>query len=122
MELEKLPEELTDCNCSICRKLGVLWTYYPPKQVKRSGETDIYIWGDRMLEFHRCKVCGCVVAWQDVDPTQERMGVNARLMDPAILSGVRVRYLDGAETWKVLAWMTHPPHASGPATAEPPKK
>ncbi len=27
------------------------------------------------------------------------MGVSARLMDPAILKGVRIRKLDGADTW-----------------------
>jgi hypothetical protein len=26
------------------------------------------------------------------------MGVNARLMDPEVLAGVRVRHLDGADT------------------------
>jgi hypothetical protein len=30
------------------------------------------------------------------------MGVNARLMDPAIVAAARVRLLDGADTWKVL--------------------
>jgi hypothetical protein len=30
------------------------------------------------------------------------MGVNARLMVPEVLSHVRVRHLDGADTWKYL--------------------
>jgi hypothetical protein len=28
----------------------------------------------------------------------DRMAVNARLMDPEVLSGARVRHLDGADT------------------------
>jgi len=30
------------------------------------------------------------------------MGVNVRLMPPQVLTGVRVRELDGANTWEVL--------------------
>jgi hypothetical protein len=99
------PETLTDCNCSICRRYGVLWAYYSPKDVKiiaADGASDIYMWGDRSLQFHRCKTCGCVTHWAAVDPKSDRMGVNARLMDPAILRPLRIRKLDGAVTFKYL--------------------
>ena len=33
---------------------------------------------------------------------RDRMGVNARLMDPEVVAGARVRHLDGADTWKYL--------------------
>lgn len=26
--------EVTECNCSICRRYGVLWAYYPPDRVR----------------------------------------------------------------------------------------
>jgi hypothetical protein len=99
------PETLTDCNCSICRRYGVLWAYYSPKDVKiaaAEGAADIYMWGDRSLGFHRCKTCGCVTHWAAADPKSDRMGVNARLMDPAILRPLRIRKLDGAVTFKYL--------------------
>jgi hypothetical protein len=32
----------------------------------------------------------------------DRMGVNTRMCDPAVLKGVRVRLLDGADTWDLL--------------------
>jgi hypothetical protein len=100
LEIDAAPAEVTDCNCSICRRYGVLWAYYPPQQVRRmpGGKTDIYMWDDRSLEFHRCAVCGCVTHWAAVDPTRDRMGVNARLMDPAVLARARLRRLDGAVT------------------------
>ncbi|HKD23283.1 MAG TPA: hypothetical protein VKB71_14805, partial [Rhizomicrobium sp.] len=79
VEVPGTPSELKDCNCSICRRNGTLWAYYSPKVVRVSGATDIYMWGDRMLELHRCKVCGCVTHWAPVDKTYDRMGVNARL-------------------------------------------
>jgi len=99
------PETVTDCNCSICRRYGVLWAYYSPNQVRivaTKGSTDIYMWGDRSIEFHRCKTCGCVTHWAPVDERSDRIGVNARLMDPNILRPLRVRKLDGAVTGKYL--------------------
>jgi len=105
LEVETAPAEVTDCNCSICRRYGVLWAYYSPKEVKRmqsGGITDIYSWGDKSIEFHRCTSCGCVTHWAAVDKERDRMGLNARLMDVAVLAQARVRRLDGAGTWKYL--------------------
>ena len=33
LEIDAPPSEVTECNCSICRRYGVLWTYYTPEQV-----------------------------------------------------------------------------------------
>ena len=103
IKVETPPETVTSCNCSICRRYGVLWAYYSPKQVRIvPGLTDIYMWDDRSIEFHRCKVCGCVSHWSPVDQTRDRMGVNARLMAPEVLARARVRQLDGAVTEKYI--------------------
>jgi hypothetical protein len=103
LEIETPPQTVTDCNCSICRRYGVLWAYYSPKQVRiGSGATDVYMWDDRSIEFHRCKTCGCVTHWAPVDKGRDRMGVNARLMAPEVLAAARVRRLDGANTEKYL--------------------
>ena len=105
LEIGAAPETVTDCNCSICRRYGVLWAYYSPTQVRLAGKhraTEIYMWDDKSLEFHRCRVCGCVTHWAPVDKTVDRMGVNARLMAPEVLAHARVRRLDGANSWKYL--------------------
>jgi hypothetical protein len=103
LQIETAPEQVTDCNCSICRRYGVLWAYYSPAQVRiHSGGTDIYMWDDRAIEFHRCKTCGCVTHWAPVDKSIDRMGVNARLMPPDVRAAARVRRLDGADTGKYL--------------------
>ena len=97
--------EVTDCNCSICRRYGALWAYFTPRQVRviaPAGATETYMWGDRMIRFHRCKSCGCITHWTAVDETVPRMGVNARLMAPEIVAKARVRRIDGADTWKEL--------------------
>ena len=104
-EVETPPVTVTSCNCSLCRRNGALLAYYSPKQVRfvaGEGVTDMYMWGDRSISFHRCKLCGCFTHWSPVDKTVDRMGVNARLMDPAVLAAARVRKLDGADTWKYL--------------------
>ena len=106
IEIPRRPRSLTNCNCSICRRYGTLWAYYPASEVRRSapdGATEAYQWGDRQLQFVRCKTCGCVMNWEDVNPgASSRVGVNARNFDPAALGQVRIRLLDGADTWKVL--------------------
>jgi hypothetical protein len=96
LAVESAPVQVTDCNCSICRRYGVLWAYYSPKQVQVTGATQTYEWDDKSLKFHRCTVCGCVTHWSPNDPARDRMGVNARLLAPEVLGAATVRMLDGA--------------------------
>jgi hypothetical protein len=88
-EVEQAPEWVLDCNCSHCRLYGGLWAYYPQRDVKfeSAPDTFIYMWGDRELEFHHCRTCGCATH-TTVKGTDnaEKIAVNARLMrglDPA---------------------------------------
>jgi hypothetical protein len=92
------PREVTACNCSICRRYGVLWAYCPVASVhgRDDAETDTYVCHSRSQAFHRCPACGCVTHWRAFDTKRERMGVNARLLPPEILAAARVRHLDGA--------------------------
>jgi len=104
LAIAQAPDEVTDCNCSVCRRYGVLWAYYSPGEVEvRAAEgTDTYVWGPRTTAFHRCRVCGCVTHWSATDPARMRMGVNGRMMDPEVLGRARVRRLDGADTDEYL--------------------
>jgi hypothetical protein len=105
LEVETPPKTVTDCNCSICRRYGALWAYYSLNQVRiaaASGATDTYSWDDRSIEFHRCKICGCITHWVSVDKNVDRMGVNARLMDLDVLAALHVRKLDGAVSERYL--------------------
>ena len=101
LEIAVPPAEVTECNCSICRRYGVLWAYYVPSQVRLApadAATDVYMWDDRSIAFHRCRTCGCVSHWAAIDPGRDRMGVNARLMAPEVVAQARVKHLDGAHT------------------------
>src|SRR5215469_15066007 len=97
--IEVAPKSVTDCNCSICRRYGTLWAYYNPKQVQitEAVPTATYLWGDRDIAFHRCAECGCITHWTAAKiPTHPRMGVNIRLMPPAVLAATRIKQVDGA--------------------------
>lgn len=98
--LADAPAEITECNCSICRRYGALWAYYEPGQVEgpAPGTTGTYLWDDRSIAFYRCRFCGCVTHWSPTDPARKRMGINARLLDPGTVSRAKVRHLDGAVT------------------------
>jgi hypothetical protein len=98
LQIAEAPKVVTDCNCSICRRYGVLWAYYRLEQVQviTSDGTDTYAWDDRSIAFHRCRTCGCVSHWSPLTRDDDRMGVNVRLMDLGLLQQVRVRHLDGA--------------------------
>lgn len=77
------PEWVLDCNCSRCRLYGSLWAYYPQREVHFAGRTDtsVYMWGDRQLEFHHCRTCGCATHSTEFgNDDAERIAVNARLM------------------------------------------
>jgi hypothetical protein len=104
-EIRDAPVTVTECNCSICRRYGVLWAYYSPAHVRivaTERATEGYLWGEKSIEFHRCRNCGCVTHWARAAQPADRMGVNARLMAPDILAAARRRRLDGADTWKYL--------------------
>lgn len=106
IEVPRRPRRLTSCNCSICRRYGVLWAYYRAADVRvicERGATQSYAWGPKALRFVRCATCGCVISWVRVRPRKANyMGVNARNLDPSIVESVRIRRLDGAVTWKYL--------------------
>ena len=105
VEIARAPSEVTSCNCSICRRLGTLWAYYSLSDVRVSGETATYCWGDKSIDFHRCAACGCTTHWSPRPgrDDEDRMGINARLLAPEVFGAARVRRLDGAsENWRYL--------------------
>jgi hypothetical protein len=101
LTVPQAPLEVTECNCSICRRLGARWAYYDRVEVglNRVGSTKPYVWGDRMLAFHRCRNCGCVTHWQSLNGAYARMAINARMIDSLDFEKVRIRQFDGARTW-----------------------
>ena len=105
VEVPRRPRTVTDCNCSICRRYGVLWAYYKPTSVRvvaSRGATAGYAWGRKSIRFVRCRTCGCITHYERPRAPRRGIAVNARCFDPAELGAPRVRRLDGASSWKYL--------------------
>jgi len=117
-EIAKGPVWVLDCNCTLCRRYGAMWTYLHGEQpieltMPPTGPTDTYQWLDGDLAFHRCKVCGCVTHMVAAKADPPRVyGVNARLMiglDPA---RVRIRQVDNGHSGFFWTGSPEPPIAS----------
>lgn len=108
VEIPHRPTDVTNCNCSICRRLGALWAYYEVGAVKVIGHpehTSEYIHGDKTLRVVRCRNCGCTTHWEPlVVKPDSKLGVNIRNFDPDDIGPIRIRLLDGADTWKFIEW------------------
>jgi hypothetical protein len=107
IEAPAAPEWLGQCNCSICRRLGTLFAYYPDDAgVAVAGDTVRYIQGDRMIALHHCATCGCTTHWDAIVESVRKVGVNARLLDGFAVTKdgptfngapIEVRFLDNAD-------------------------
>ena len=100
IRLPRTPDQVVQCNCSLCTKTGFRGVYFSSDKLNVAGEFDSYVRADLKqpyLATHRCKSCGIVTHWTPLsEPPHDRMGVNARLIDPAALEGVPVEEVDGA--------------------------
>ena len=97
-----LPESATACNCTLCRRYGVLWIYdYEGERIKLTGPSSVYTRKDMAapsLEIHFCGNCGCVSSWRDLavgDDGRRRIAVNVRLCDPQQISHLAIDHFDG---------------------------
>ncbi len=106
IELAGPPEFLVNCNCSICRRYGALWAFYELKRSRIEGvaaHAEGYVWGEKTITTFRCRHCGCVTHWEPLRPKPEaKFAINARLLEPGVIDGVRVRRFDGAQAWAYL--------------------
>ena len=100
-EILEKPAFVIACNCSICRKLNTQWAYSHRTELTLNapiGSTHIYQWGDKDLEFHSCQTCGCTTHWMASNGS--RYAVNCQLASEADMKEIRVRHLDGVDTWE----------------------
>ena len=99
IRLPRKPDYVKHCNCSLCAATGFQGIYFASEELEIEGEFDSYVRSDlkqTYLQMLRCKTCGTPTHWEPLTPPpHERMGVNARLVDPLVLEGVEVRAIDG---------------------------
>jgi hypothetical protein len=103
LALPQPPQEVIDCNCSICRRIAALWALYPAGAVRIDGhpqQTCDYIWGQKTIRTVRCRHCGCVTHWEPLQPGADaKSGINLRNFEAAAIAQARVRRFDGAVSW-----------------------
>jgi hypothetical protein len=99
------PDGATACNCTVCRRYGVLWAYdYEDERIRVSGLTKAYVRG-RAISFHFCHDCGCVAYWRALKPRDDgrrRIAVNVRLAEPDAVAALPIDYFDGLNTFEDL--------------------
>lgn len=102
---EGQPDGATACNCTACRRYGVLWAYdFEGEGVTVSGTTQSYARG-RALEFHFCPSCGCIAFWRGLqtDPQgRRRIAVNLRLAEPETVARIPIDRFDGLDSFDDL--------------------
>jgi hypothetical protein len=98
-----MPESVTACNCTACRRYGVLWIYgREGEDVHVLGNTQSYVRG-KALSFNFCATCGCVVSWRGTqvgEKGRRRMAVNLRLTEPGPVAHLPIDHFDGLDTFE----------------------
>ena len=102
---EAIPDSAEACNCTICRRYGVLWAYgFEGEDISVSGATQCYI--PRRTEFQFCFACGCVAYWREREPGpkgRRRIAVNLRLAEPEAVAQIPIDRVVGLDdTFKHL--------------------
>lgn len=101
--------DATICNCTVCRRYGVLWAYaYDGDGIEvkdESGALSSYIRGSEKISFNFCRHCGNLVSWRSVKPGKNgkmRIAVNLRLAEPNDVADVRLQRFDGLHSFDDL--------------------
>ena len=82
-EVDAVIDRVTECNCSICSKKGILHHRVRPENFRLlSGEAHLatYQFGSHVAKHHFCKVCG-IHAFTRPRAAPELYTVNVRALD-----------------------------------------
>ena len=102
-EINKRPDYINECNCTLCSKTGASWAYFHPSDVAIEGTTTGYRRGDKedpAAEIQFCAHCGSTTHFI-LTPSaistfgNVQLGVNMRLADERDLAGIELRFPDG---------------------------
>lgn len=103
------PGSVTACNCTLCRRYGVLWAYdYEGERIALHGATASYVRtdvSDPALEIVFCPTCAGVLAWRGLRlkaDGRRRIAVNVRLAPPEEVADLPVDHFDGLGAFEDL--------------------
>lgn len=97
---EGAPEEVMDCNCSICRRKGALMWFVPRDAFHlTSGEDALqtYTFNREAIGHRFCGRCGIHPFGEGTDPKsgQAMVAINARCLDGFDPSQLKIHEIDG---------------------------
>lgn len=99
----------TACNCTLCRRYGVIWAYdYEHERIEISGPSASYIRADDpspSLEIRFCPRCAGVICWRGLQTDEagrRRIAVNLRLAAPETVADLAIDHFDGLDTFEDL--------------------
>jgi hypothetical protein len=91
--------EVVDCNCSRCQKLGALWLFVNPECFAlRAGEDSLadYQFNRKVIHHLFCQTCGIESFARGVGPgDQPTVAVNVRCLDNIDLAKLKRMPFDG---------------------------
>ena len=92
------PTKALSCNCSICRKKGLLLAFFPASKVFGTGEgTTAYLFNTHKIEHRFCKVCGVQpFAFGKAPDGTDTRAINLRCVPSLDLDALEVQHYDGA--------------------------
>jgi len=91
--------EVTECNCSVCRKSGYLHLIVPDSDFKLvSGQEDIktYTFNTGVAKHHFCRHCG-IKSFYVPRSHPDGISVNANCLDAGTVTSQRVTPFDGQQ-------------------------
>jgi hypothetical protein len=93
--------EITECNCSICRKSGYLHLIVPKSDFTLlSGQDDLttYTFNTGAAKHHFCSHCG-IKSWYEPRSHPDGISVNVNCLDPETIESRHVTQFDG-QNWE----------------------
>jgi len=98
-EIDAVIDRVTECNCSICSKKGILHLRVSPENFRllcSDEHLGTYQFGTQVAKHHFCTVCG-IHAFTRPRAAPDLYTVNVRCLDGVDLAtlGDRIRKFDG---------------------------
>jgi len=98
--VEGVPEEVMDCNCSICRRKGALLWFVPSPAFRLDSGADAlqtYTFNREAIRHRFCTRCGIHPFGEGTDPAsgQAMVAINARCLDDFEPGCMPVQHFDG---------------------------
>ncbi|HEJ8006481.1 TPA: GFA family protein [Serratia marcescens] len=96
----ELPTEALSCNCSICRRKGLLLSFFPISAFTlNSGQDQLsaYTFNQHKIRHQFCRVCGAQPFAYGTAPDGAAMcAVNLRCVPDVALDALQIHSYDGA--------------------------